>query len=122
MALPTGMNLRVVSQGFAANSKYVLLAGEGTYTAADFSVGPAEGLGFTPVKARFVNLTDRVQMEHFFNAQLGTANAEGLKTIDAGTVTYEATGLSVSGRTLNVDVSVALLTDNDDFIIECWGA
>ena len=121
MALLTGMKLRALTNGGTANSQYVCFAGEGTYTAADFSIGVAEGLGFVPKRVRFRNLTDRVGMEHFFDANLGTANAEGLKTIADGTQTYEATGLGVSGKNLTIDVSVALLTDNDDFIIECWG-
>lgn len=133
MAIPSGMNVRVLLQGNNAADRYVCFAGEGTYTAADFTIGAVPtysgatqltygGLGFTPKKVRAINLTDRTIFEHFFDANLGTSNAEGLKTVAGGTVTYEASGLSVSGKNLTVDVSTTGITDNDDFIIECWGS
>jgi hypothetical protein len=138
MAIPTGLYIDVISQGGTAGAQYVCLAGHGTYTAADFTITPEAqytnnnaptlatqqtfaGLGFAPKKVRLLNLTDKTSMEHFYDSDLGTANVEGLKTVANGTRTYEASGLSVAGRSLTVDVSVALITDNDDFIIECWG-
>ena len=120
MALLSGMVLNRVSSHIGAAGNKTIFAGSGTYTAADFSVGPTEGLGFEPNEVTLINLTDRVTMEQFVDSGLdGGDNAKGMKTIADGTRTYEATGLSVSNRTVSVDVSVALLTDDDDFILIC---
>ena len=92
----------------------------GTRSAADFTVT----LGFMPKKIRVVNLTDRIEATHVVDANLGTANAESLVTVAAGTRTYAAAGISVTddGLGFAVDVSVAPLeTDNDDTLWEAWG-
>ena len=120
MSALSGMTVQVVSQGGMANDNRVVLAGSGTYTAADFSLGAAEGIGFTPTRVIFENLTDRVKMEHTVASGLdGGSNAKGIKTVAAGTRTYEATGLSVSGKNVTITVATALLTDNDDFLLIC---
>jgi ABC-type taurine transport system ATPase subunit len=91
----------------------------GTYTAKDFTVT----LGFNPKKVRVVNLTDRIEAIHYVNALLDAGNnAKSLLTVAAGTVTYEAAGIAVSGKTFTVTVATkGLQTDNDDVLYEAWG-
>lgn len=91
----------------------------GTYTAADFTIT----LGFVPKYIRVINLSDRIQAEHFVDSALdGGSNAKQLLRVAAGTTTYAAAGISVSGKTFTVDVSVASLqTDNDDVFWEARG-
>lgn len=120
MSVPSGVTLAVVSNDLGPAASEVVFAGSGTYTAADFTIDASDGLGFEPGYVMLINLTDRVTMEQWVASGLdGGNNAKGLKSVAAGTRTYEASGLSVSGRTVTVDVSVALLTDNDDFILVC---
>ena len=120
MALPSGMTLAKISENIGPTGARVIFSGTGTYTAADFPVSVAEGLGFTPNYARFINLTDRITMEQFVDAALdGGSNAKGLKQVAAGTGTYEATGLAITAKTVTIDVDVALLTDDDDFVLIC---
>jgi len=120
MALPSGMTLTKISENIGPTGIRVMFSGTGTYTSADFPVSVAEGLGFTPAYVRFTNLTDRVTMEQFVDTLLdGGSNAKGLKQVAAGTGTYEATGLTVTAKTVTLDVDVCLLTDNDDFILVC---
>lgn len=123
----TGLTFAVSSQGNTPNAGYVCFTGTGTYTAADFIITAADGLGFTPSKVRVRNLTDRNETIAYnaaaFNA--GTAMAvtdEGLKIVAAGTRTYADHGVGVTGeRELTIDVSAAgPITDDDDFVIECW--
>lgn len=91
----------------------------GTYTAADFTIT----LGFAPKKVRVVNLTDRVEAIHYVNALLdGGSNAKSLLSVAAGTMTYEAAGIAVSGKSFTVTVATkGLQTDNDDVFWEAWG-
>lgn len=120
MSLPSGMTLTKISKNIGPTGVRVIFSGTGTFTSADFPVSVAEGLGFTPNFVKFINLTDRVTMEQFVDAALdGGSNAKGLKQVAAGTGTYEATGLAITAKTVTIDVSVALLTDNDDFILIC---
>jgi hypothetical protein len=120
MALPSGMTLAKISENIGPAGARVIFSGTGTYTAADFPVSVAEGLGFTPNYARFINLTDRVTMEQFVDAALdGGSNAKGLKQVAAGTGTYEATGLAITAKTVTLDVDVCLLTNADDFVLIC---
>jgi hypothetical protein len=93
----------------------------GTRTAANFTITT----GFAPKYVRVVNLTDRVEIEYFVDSNLDatSGNVFGLKTVAAGTRTYEAGGISVlttegaSGRQFAVTVATAgLETDNDDVV------
>lgn len=79
-------------------------------------------LGFAPLGVRVVNLTDRVQAEQFKDAALdGGNNAKGLVRVAAGTTTYEATGIAISGFSFVVtNATVGLETDNDDVYWEAW--
>ena len=91
----------------------------GTRTEADFSID----LGFTPTCIRVINLTDRTENLQIVDATLdGGSNAKGLRTVAAGTRTYAASGISLGsdGRSFDVDISVALVTDNDDIYWEAW--
>lgn len=80
-------------------------------------------LGFEPKVVRVINLTDRVQAEQFKNSNLdGGSNAKGLVRVAAGTTTYEATGIAISGRGFTVtSATVGLETDNDDVVWEAEG-
>lgn len=120
MALPSGMTLAKISENISPAGARVFFSGTGTFTAADFPVSVTEGLGFTPNYVKFINLTDKVIMQQFVDAALdGGSNAKGLKQVAAGTITYEATGLAITAKTVTLDISVCLLTDNDDFILIC---
>ena len=91
----------------------------GTRTAADFTIP----LGFTPTHIRVANLTDRIFALHIVDAALGTSNVESIKSVAAGTTTYEDCGITLTSDTkgFTVDVSVANLeTDNDDTYWEAW--
>lgn len=91
----------------------------GTRTEADFNIL----LGFRPTCIKVCNLTDRIQNCQIVDATLdGGANAKGLRTIATGVTTYVATGVSlgVDERSFDVDISVALVTDNDDVFWEAW--
>lgn len=116
MPVPTGATLDILTDGQVANSKHMIFRLSGTYTAADFEITPADGLGFDPVVARVSNITDRTET-------YGTSAADdGLKTVAAGTRTNAAHGMTFGSRKLGVDVSVAgPITDNDEAIIEVWG-
>lgn len=116
----SGLTLTDTS-GSTPNEHYARFVGTGTYTAADFTITASDGLGFTPTKVKTENLTDRVGFEYFVDSNLGTSNVEGLKTVAAGTRTYEDAGLTVTTKSLAVDVSKTIITDDDDFVIECWG-
>lgn len=126
----SGLTFTAANQGNMPNSGYVCFTGTGTYTAADFIIDASDGLGFTPFKVRVCNLTERDETVAInaaaFNAS-GTvdtmvATDEGLKTVAAGTRTYADHGVAITGlREITIDVSVAgPITDNDDFVIECW--
>lgn len=118
----TGLTFAADNQGSIPNENYVRFVGTGTFTAADFTITAADGLGFTPKKILVSNLTDRNEILTYINSSLGTSNVEGLKTVAAGTRTYAAHGLTVTANKVVVDVSVAgPITDNDDFVIEMWG-
>lgn len=117
----SGLTLTATS-GSTPNENYVRFVGTGTYTAADFTITADDGLAFTPTKVLVSNLTDRTEILTYVNSALGTSNVEGLKTIADGTRTYAAHGLTITARSMVVDVSVAgPITDDDDFVIECWG-
>jgi hypothetical protein len=115
MPAPTGATIAILTQDAVPNSNHVILRMTGTYTAADFEITAADGLGFTPVSALVLNLTDK-------NSTKGwTGSATGLKDA-AGTPTYAAHGITFGERKLGIDVSVAgPITDNDVVIIEAWG-
>ena len=98
----------------------------GTRTAADFTITT----GFAPKYIRVINLTDRVEAEYFVDSNLDatSGNVFALKTVAAGTRTYEDCGVTVtategaSGRQFQVDVSDASLeTDNDDVVWIAFG-
>ncbi len=85
----------------------------GTRTEADFNIA----LGFTPTMIKVFNLTDRIENCQIIDAKLdGGSNAKGIRTIATGVTTYIATGVSLGAdeRSFDVDISVALITDNDD--------
>ena len=91
----------------------------GTRTEADFSID----LGFTPTCIKVINLTDRIQNTQIVDATLDAGNnAKGIRTIATGVTTYVATGVSLDAdlRGFTVDISVALVTDNDDVYWEAW--
>lgn len=119
----TGLTFEAKVQGSMPNSDFVRFDGSGTYTAADFIITPEDGLGFIPSRVRVLNLTDRTETDAYINSNLGTSNAEGLKTVADGTRTYAAHGVTVATNktSVTIDISVAgPITDNDDFIIEMW--
>jgi len=102
----------------------------GVRTAADFTIT----LGFRPIKIRVINLTDRVQAEHFVDPSpvTGTttyglhagANDYSLVTAAGGTVTYEAAGIALTSDGLGFTVTVAtkgLETSDDDCFWEAFG-
>lgn len=131
MAIPSGMNLAIDSQGSTANEKYVRFVGYGTYTAADFTIGAVPtysgatqltygGLGFVPKMVKATVLTTG-------KVSLGLTHAgltkDGYTQVAAGDKTPVETmgGFAVSGKNLTVDVSAVPIATNDDFVIECWG-
>jgi hypothetical protein len=131
MAIPSGLNVVVDSQGGTANAQYVRFIGYGTYTAADFTIGPEAtysgetqltygGLGFTPKMVKATSLTTGLSSLGLTNSNL---TKDGYTQVAAGdkTPVENAGGFSVSGKNLTVDVSVVVIASNDDFIIECWG-
>ena len=123
----SGLTFAVGADGLIPNAGYVRFTGTGTYTAADFTITADDGLGFTPTKVLVRNLTDRTETLAYLDAAFiaGTravATDEGLKTVADGTRTYADHGVAnPAERELTIDVSVAgPITDNDDFVIECW--
>ncbi len=83
----------------------------GTRTAANFTVT----LGFAPKYVKVTNLTDRVSAEWFDKGD----NSKQLLTVAAGTRTYEASGIAVSGDAFTVTVATkGLETDDDDVVWE----
>lgn len=126
----SGLTFAIASQGNTPNTGYVAFTGTGTYTAANFIIDQSDGLGFTPWKVQVLNLTDGTSTVAYncvaFNAS-GTVNTmvatdEGLKTVIAGDRTYADHGVAISGlREITITVATAgPITDNDDFVIECW--
>ena len=116
-SIPSGSTLRILSQGSTPNVGYVNFLLSGTYTAADFTIAASDGLGFNPVRARVLNLTDRTETEGV------SGLTSGLKSVAAGTRTYAAHGITFGKKSLTVDVSVAgPVTDNDTAMIEVWGS
>jgi hypothetical protein len=88
----------------------------GTRTAGDFDVV----LGFIPLKVEVTNATDRISA--IWHSDVLTPNALQLLTVADGTRTYADAGITVTGMTVNVDISdAALESDNDVTIIEAWG-
>jgi len=91
----------------------------GTRTEVDFSID----LGFTPTVIKVFNLTDRIENVQIVDATLdGGNNAKGIRTIATGVTTYVATGVSLGSdlRSFDVDISVALITDDDDVYWEAY--
>ena len=108
----TGLTFAAVRSEGVPNEHYVRFTGTGTYTAADFTITADDGLGFTPTKVLVSNLTDRNETLAYLDA-----------AFIAGTVPVAADhGVArPRERTLTIDVSAAgPITDNDDFVIECW--
>jgi hypothetical protein len=89
----------------------------GTYTAADFTVSP----GFAPLTVQVANVTDNLWA--IWRSDFPTPNAlQTLITGSTGAYTYADCGISVTGRTISVDISVAGLATNDDLVLgEAWG-
>jgi len=113
----TGLTFVQDSEVSDSGVKYARFVGSGTYTAADFTITAADGLGFNPAHGRVSNWTDRNETEG--NSTLG---ANGLKSVAAGTRTLAAHGMTFGTKSLAVDVSVAgPITDDDTFVIEVWG-
>lgn len=105
------MALVATQDNTVASSKVARGTRTGTRTAADFTIT----CGFEPKYVKVTNVTDRISGEWF-------SDGSQLKTVAAGTRTAEDCGLSVSGRTFTVDVSVATLeTDNDVCVWEAHG-
>lgn len=137
MAIPTGLNVVVHSQGGTANSQYVRFIGYGTYTAADFTIGAEAtytnpnaptvatqltygGLGFVPTMVKATSLTTGKGSLGVFSSSL---TKDGYTQVAAGdkTPVENNGGFAVSGKNLTVDVSEVVIATNDDFMIECWG-
>ena len=106
--------------------RYAMGTRTGTRSAADFTIQ----VGFQPKKVRVVNLTDRIEAEYWLDSNLDSTsgNVYALKTVAAGTRTYEDCGVVVnstegaSGRSFSVTVATATLeTADDDVVWECWG-
>ena len=106
--------------------RYATGSRTGTRTAANFTVQ----VGFQPKKVRVINLTDRVEAEYFLDSNLDatSGNVKALKTVAAGTRTYETMGVVInstegaSGRSFTVTVATGSLeTDDDDVVWECYG-
>ena len=102
----------------------------GLATAVDFTIN----LGFRPKKIRVINLTDRLEAEHFVDPVRVTGtdtkgldvgvNVKSLRTVETGVRTYADAGISLTsdGLGFTVDVSVANLHgDADDCVWEAWG-
>ena len=83
----------------------------GVRTAANFTIT----LGFEPKYVKVTNLTDRISAEWFSEGD----NTKQLLTVAAGTRTYEASGIAVSGNAFTVTVATqSLETDDDDVVWE----
>lgn len=122
MALTSNVLLPARSEGV----QVAMGSRTGTRTAADFTIT----LGFEPKYIRVVNLTDRVEAEYFVDSNLDatSGNVYALKTVAAGTRTYEDAGYSVvttegaSARQFTVTVATASLeTDDDDVVWIAYG-
>lgn len=114
----TGLTFTAENQGNTANAGYVRFKGSGTYTAADFTITPEDGLGFIPSVVRVLNLTDSTETIGYRSVA-----TNGLKTIANGTRTYAAHGITFSSSARSITITVATagpITDNDTFMIECW--
>ena len=86
----------------------------GTRTAGNFSIT----LGFNPKYVRVTNLTDRISAEWFEDI----GNSLQLKTVAAGTRTFEDCGIAVTDNVVAVTVATATLeTDDDSVVWEAWG-
>ncbi|GAG19455.1 unnamed protein product [marine sediment metagenome] len=112
-----GLTFAADNQGSVPNENYVRFTGSGTYTTADFTITAEDGLGFTPGKVRVSDETARNET----NAVV-SAGANGLKIVAAGARTLAAHGVTVTPRSVVVDVSVAgPIASNSTFVIEMWG-
>ena len=104
----------------------------GVRTAADFTIT----LGFRPTVIRVINLTDRVEAEHFvdpapipspatttYGLDAG-ANAKSLVTAANGAVSYEAAGIALTSDGMGFTVTVGtkgLETNDDDTVWFAFG-
>lgn len=119
----SGLTVATHSRGPGAAGNFVL-RGHGTYTAADFYLDHDNGPGFTPSKVEITNLTDGTRGVWFPSATGLTKN--GYTQVAAGdktTVAAASAGVSINSDTgyVQIDVSACCpITDNDDFVIECF--
>ena len=136
MAIPSGLNVVVHSQGGTANAQYVRFIGYGTYTAANFTIGAEAtytnpnaptvatqltygGLGFEPKMVKVQSLTTAKGAFAVLDSNL---TVDGWTQVAAGDMTPTATnGIAVSGKNLTLTVATVQIATNDDFVIECWG-
>lgn len=77
-------------------------------------------VGFKPRRVRFVNLTDRIEVEWFEGMTADTC----LKTAAAGTRTLETTnkGITVGEKTFSVsqNATLAVIAASKDCYFEAW--
>jgi len=117
----TGLTFAQTS-GSTANDSYIRFVGTGSFTAADFIITPHDGLNFSPSKVVVTNITDGTSSVWFLhNTALTvsgyTADIDGTRTA----VAIGSAGVSYSSGSLTVDVSAcAPITNDDDFVIECY--
>jgi hypothetical protein len=102
----------------------------GARTAANFTIN----LGFRPKKIRVINLTDRLEAEHFVDPVRVTGtdtkgldvgvNVKSLLTIETGVRTYVDAGIRLTSDGLGFTVTVAtasLEVTDKDTVWEAWG-
>ena len=105
----TGLTFEKKVSGPVPNDAYCRFDGSGTYTAADFIITPADGLGFIPKRVKVTNLTDGKVTDAFINSDFGTSNVEGMQvTTNAEgfipvplNVLREASGMDVGAIAVN---------------------
>ena len=119
----TGLSAQVLSQGGTPNSDVVRILLYGTYTAADFTMDPGDGVMFQPGKVVILNTTDGTMGVWYMDDTTNLTNS-GYTQVAAGDKTMVAkgsAGVTYSAGKLSFDVSACCpITDNDEVIVELW--
>lgn len=122
----SGLTVQVASEGGIPEGSYLQLICYGTYTAADFYLSAADGVGITPAKVMITNTTDNTSSVWYLNT---TNLANSGFTMIGSTGAYTAVAKASAGVTwdagkLNIDVSAVAggtgWTDNDVVIVELF--